>query len=113
MGINLLTGLSWILVAFFVIGGIVNGIAPKKVRDDYSRWGYPTWFHYLTGASELITAMLLIFPATRVIGAILGVAVMLGALATVLRHHEYLHAVPPAIVLILTAVCGWYAFNAA
>ncbi|WP_269510417.1 DoxX family protein [Burkholderia sp. IMCC1007] len=101
------------LVAFFFVGGAVNGVAPKKVQDEYARWGYPGWFHYVTAASELLAALLLIVPATRVLGAILGIAVMTGAVATVLRHREYAHAVPPSIVLLLTAACGWLALNVA
>lgn len=105
--------LTWVLFAFFLVGAIINGIAPKKVQDEYARWGYPSWFHYVTAASELLTAILLIFPGTRPLGAVLGVAVMAGAIITVLGHREYAHAVPPAIVLTLTAVCGWLVFKAA
>lgn len=113
MEFNIPTILTWVLVAFFIIGGVVNGIAPKKVQDEYARWGYPGWFNYVTAASELLTAVLLFFPTTRVLGAVLGVAVMAGAVATVLRHREYAHAVPPTIVLILTVACGWLVFSAA
>ncbi|BDM22275.1 DoxX family protein [Pseudomonas shirazica] len=113
MTFNIASILTWVLVAFFLVGGVINGIAPKKVQDEYARWGYPGWFHYVTAASELLTALLLIFPTTRISGAIIGAAVMAGAIATVLRHREYAHAFPPSIVLVLTAACGWLAFNAA
>jgi len=51
-------------------------------RAEYRRWGYPDWFHFVTGALELATAALLVVTATRLLGAGLGGAVMLAAAGT-------------------------------
>jgi membrane-bound metal-dependent hydrolase YbcI (DUF457 family) len=105
--ITVANGLTWAVAAFFMVGAIGNWIAPPAIRADYKRWGYPNWFHYVTAVLELTTALLLVFPATRVLGAGLGVLVMLFAAATVLRHREFGHAVAPATVAVLSAVAGW------
>jgi hypothetical protein len=112
---NLTAGLilAWILGAFFIVGGLVNGIAPRNTRADYLRWGYPAWFHYVAAILEPATAGLLFFPVTRVAGAALGAADMSAAIATVVRNREYAHAIAPAIVLVLTILAGWMAFAAA
>lgn len=107
--LTIATVLAWLLVAFFTVGGIVNWIAPGKIRADYARWGYPGWFHYLTAVLELGVAGLLAFPDTRWQGAVLGVAVMVAAAGTLLHHREYTHAIAPVAVLLLTAWCGWLA----
>jgi hypothetical protein len=96
--------LVWALVAFFVLGGVINLVAPGAMAAEYRRWGYPNWFHFVTGALELATAILLAIAATRLLGAGLGGAVMLAAAATVVFHREYIRAAPPVIVLILLAV---------
>ena len=57
-------GLAWALVAFFVLGGVMNIVAPASVADEYMRWGYPYWFNYVTGALELASAWLLSRAAT-------------------------------------------------
>lgn len=95
------------LSAFFVVGSLSNIFAPGTIYEEYLRWGYPRWFHFVTGALELTTAVLLARVSTRLLGSALGCAVMLGALATVTLHGEYGHAVPPLIVAILTIVVGW------
>jgi hypothetical protein len=61
----------------------------------------------VTGSLELTTAVLLARTSTRLLGAALGGAVMLGALATVTLHGEYGHAVLPLVVMALTIVVGW------
>jgi len=96
-----------VLVAFFAFGGIVNLLPPKSIVDDFVRWGYPAWFHFLTGTLELATAALLLFPESRQIGAALGCCVMLAAVGTVIFNREYAHAIPGLVVFGLTAVLGW------
>jgi hypothetical protein len=99
------------LAAFFVVGSLSNIFAPGSIYEEYLRWGYPSWFHFVTGSLELTTAVLLARAQTRLWGAALGCAVMLAALATVTLHGEYGHAVPPLIAATLSIVVGWTAWR--
>jgi hypothetical protein len=99
--------LSFALAAFFVVGSLSNIFAPGSIYEEYLKWGYPRWFHFVTGALELTAAILLFRAPTRLLGAVLGCAVMLAALATVIIHGEYGHAVPPLIAATLSLVVGW------
>lgn len=94
------------LAAFFVVGSISNIFAPGSIYDEYLKWGYPRWFHFVTGSLELTAALLLLRAPSRVLGAGLGCTVMCAALATVLIHGEYAHAVPPLVAAILSFVVG-------
>jgi hypothetical protein len=103
---NIVLALTWLLTAFFLIGAIFNWISPARVKDEYARWGYPSWFHYCTAILELITAGLLAFQASQMLGLTLGSVIMIAAVATVLRHREYKGLPPPVVVLgvlLLTA----------
>ena len=95
------------LAAFFVVGSLSNIFAPGTIYEEYLGWGYPSWFHFVTGSLELATAVLLARASTRILGSALGCAVMLGALATVTLHGEYGHAAPPLVIATLTVVVGW------
>lgn len=99
--------LAWALAAFFIAGGIGNIFVSAEIAQDYRRWGYPDWFHYVTGALELCTAILLIVARLRLGGVLLGGLVMLAAAGTVLLHGEYAHAIAPIIVLLMTIGLGW------
>jgi DoxX-like family len=99
------------LAAFFVAGSLGNIFAPKSIYEEYLGWGYPHWFHFVTGSLELTTAVLLAQARTRLWGAALGCAVMLAALATVTLHGEYAHGAPPLIAATLTVVVGWIAWR--
>ena len=99
--------LVWLLVAFFLIGGLINWIAPERIRQDYKRWKYPGWFHYITAVLEITAAILISFPKTRLAGTALAAIVMGAAIATLILHREYKHVVAPILILNLSLLCGW------
>ncbi|MFZ1922379.1 MAG: DoxX family protein [Xanthobacteraceae bacterium] len=107
MSLSWIAILTWSVAGFFVLGAVINTFATKLVGPEYRRWGYPGWFHFVSGASELAVALLLPAMATRLFGVALGAGVMLAAIATVAWHREYRRAVPPFIVLVLLVVVGW------
>ena len=45
-------------------------------------WGFPVWFRLLVGATEIVAALLLLYPRTASLGGLMIVVVMLGAMAT-------------------------------
>lgn len=99
------------LAAFFVVGSLSNIFAPASIYEEYLRWGYPHWFHFVTGSLELATAILLAQARMRLWGSALGCIVMLAALATVALHGEYGHAVLPLIVATLSIIVGGIAWR--
>ena len=99
------------LAAFFVVGSLSNIFAPPSIYEEYLRWGYPRWFHFVTGSLELTTAVLLARAQTRLWGSALGCTVMLAALATVTLHGEYGHGVAPLVVVALSILVGWIAWR--
>lgn len=99
--------LTWLLAAFFIIGGVVNILAPGPIRAEFLRWGFPDWFHFFVGTLELAAATMLIIPGWRCGGRILAAATMASAAAVVLYHREYTHALVPAAVLVVIGVTAW------
>jgi len=106
-GLPWIQGLTWALAAFFVLAFFINTFAVKLVGPEYRRWGYPDWFHFVSGGMDLAVAILLPVADVRPLGVALGCCIMLVAIATVIRHREYHRAVPPLIVLVLLAIVGW------
>lgn len=96
--------LTWLLAAFFIIGGVANILAPGPIRAEFLRWGFPDWFHFLVGALELAAAAMLIIPGWRTGGLLLAAATMASAVAVVLYHREYSHALIPGAVLVMIGV---------
>jgi hypothetical protein len=99
-------GLAWALAAFFVLGFLINTFAVSKVGREYKRWGYPDWFHFVSGGLDLVVALLLPTTLTRPFGVLLGCAIMLAAMTTVIYHREYLRAAPPFVVFVLLTFVG-------
>ena len=71
-----------------------------KNAPDWERWGFSRQFMYATGAAEIASVALLWWPGLQLVGAVLMALVLLGALATLLRHHESAsHIALPALTL--------------
>ncbi|GGA02930.1 hypothetical protein GCM10011408_25530 [Dyella caseinilytica] len=100
-----------VLATFFVVGSLSNIFAPGPIYAEYLKWGYPSWFHFVTGSLELTAAILLFRASTRVFGSALGFTVMLAALVTVTVHSEYGHAIPPLIAATFSLVVGWISWH--
>jgi len=116
-GTGRLSKISWrqvlplALAAFFVVGSLSNIVAPRSIIEEYLKWGYPHWFHFVTGSLELMTAVLLARARTRLWGSALGCTVMLAALTTVALHGEYGHGVAPLVAATLSIVVGCIAWR--
>ncbi|PTL77966.1 DoxX family protein [Vitiosangium sp. GDMCC 1.1324] len=101
----------WVLTvllafAFLGAGGSkLAGAAPHP--ESFARWGYPLWFMYVTGATEVVAALLLLVPRTATLGAGLYVGTMVGAVLTHLKAGEASHVGAPLVFLVLAVVVGF------
>ena len=94
--------LQFVLAAFFAMQGVVKLAGSQSWVARFSGWGYPDRFYLVVGLAELAGAVVLLIPRLARFGALLLIAVMAGATATHLIHHE------PQVVttLVLLALLG-------
>ena len=103
-GISAATLLAWLLALAFLGAGVVNAAGSAAIKDDFVRWGYPRWWNLVTGGLEVLTAALIAMPAARVAGLMLGAAICVAAVATVVRHKDYGHVAPGVVLTGLSAL---------
>ncbi len=96
----------WLLAAGFLGAGLVNAIGTSGTRSDFARWGYPHWWGILTGGLEIMSAVLIALPPSRVIGLTLGAIIIAAAVLTVLRHRDVPHLAPLGVFVALIAVAA-------
>jgi hypothetical protein len=96
----------WLLVAGFFGAGLFNAIGTSATQSNFARWGYPRWWSFLTGGLEIMSAVLIALPASRIIGLALGAAIISAAVLTVLRHRDLSHLVPLGVFVALIAVAA-------
>ena len=104
------TDLVWafqILAAaqFFVTGLDKLSDAPVMVQL-FAAVGFGQWFRYVTGALEIVGAVLLLVPSVAAIGAALLTMTMIGAL---IAHFTVLPYSPakPIVLLVMVSVVFW------
>ncbi len=95
--------ISWTIAAVFAASATFQLAGFRVVRDAYARWRYPHRFYRVTGILQLLAALFLAVPATRIWGICLAAAVMFMAVVTLLNHRQYLYAIPGMILLAALA----------
>jgi putative oxidoreductase len=96
-----------ILVAVaFLAAGLAKLAGVQAMIDIFNVIGLGQWFRYVTGAIEVIGAILILIPSRAVFGALLLACMMVGAVIT---HLTVLPASPiPAVILFaLSAAIAW------
>lgn len=93
----------YLVAAVFLVGTLVNLVAPGSIREQYAGWGYPRWFHFVTAGLEAVACALILIPSMRTAGLALGILIMLAAIGTLVRARQYPHILPAFMILILSA----------
>ena len=95
---------TWLLVAAFFGAGVFNAIGTSGTQSDFARWGYPRWWNIFTGGLEIMSAVLIVLPVSRIVGLALGAVIIAAAVLTVLRHREFPHLLPLGVFVVLIAL---------
>ena len=94
----------WLIVAGFFGAGLFNAIGTPATQSDFARWGYPRWWGRFTGGLEMMSAVLIALPVSRIVGLALGAVIIAAAVLTVLRHRDFSHLVPIGVFVALIAL---------
>jgi uncharacterized membrane protein YphA (DoxX/SURF4 family) len=97
---------AWVLqiaaAAMFLMAGGSKLAGAQPMVDMFAAIGVGQWFRYVTGAIEVVSALLLLMPSTAAIGAALLVCVMVGAIIT----HLTILRTSPAMPIVLLIICA-------
>lgn len=91
------------LVFFGAAGAKLLGV--PQIVDLFAQIGLGQWFRYLTAALEAAGAVLLLIPATRLSGAALLAAIMVGAVITNIALG--LNPIGAVVLFLAAGVLGW------
>ena len=94
----------WEPIAGFFGAGLFNAIGTPETQSDFARWGYPRWWSRFTGGLEIMSAVLIALPVSRIVGLALGAVIIAAAVLTVLRHRDFSHLVPLSVFVALIAL---------
>ena len=93
-----------LLIRLIFVGAEVQKFT-SKVAPNWDRWGYSRRFMYATGIAEVVALAVFWSPGLELVGAAGLGLVLLGALATLIRHREGLsHMAMTALTLLLVIV---------
>ncbi len=101
---------TWIITGLLALAFLGAGAAKltgqPMMSQEFTIFGLPLWFMYLTGTLEVIAAVLVLIPRFAAVGAGLIVCIMVGALFFHLSHGQLKMIGAPVVLLALAAVLG-------
>ena len=89
-----------VLTGLFGVSGVLHMAGPRFVRDAYSAWGFPRNAHRVVGVLEILTALFLSNPVTRIWGVILAGFIIFFATVALLNRGKYAYSVPGLILML-------------
>jgi hypothetical protein len=100
-------GVRILLALAFGAAGLAKLAGVPQMVQVFDAIGVGQWFRYLTGAVEVVGAVLLLVPAAGFVGGLLLAATMVGAVAT----HVVLIGGNPAPAAVLGALAAFVAWR--
>ena len=101
----------WILqigaAGMFLMVGFLKLSGDPQLVGLFDAIGLGQWFRYLTGALEVLGALLLLIPRLSGLGALMLFGVMIGAVVT----HVFIVGGSPLMAIILLVVTGVIAWG--
>ena len=97
-----------ILAFAYLAAGSANLIGGVTVRRLFNQWHYPGQFYRVIGALELLSAALLGFHETRILGLVVAGTIGFFSVVTLLNNRQYGWSVP-AMLLFAVVVPAAFA----
>jgi heme A synthase len=97
--------------AAFLLGALINASGRKAVQEEFVRYGFPSWWCWITAILEFLTAVLLVLRPTFAIGVALGACVMVAAIIAIIRARDFRHLPPPSVFLLLLIIAALVQFS--
>ncbi len=102
--------IGWVLSGLFVVFMLGASVAPKLAgmqvaQDTMRQLGWPDGFVLTIGIIELVCVLLYLFPKTSVLGAVLTMGLLGGAMATQMRIGSPL--VSHQLFSVYLGLCMW------
>ena len=74
------------LACLFLLAGAAHIIGPRALRAVYRRWQFARSFRYVLGVVQLLAALFLAVPQTRLWGGALAATILFTAVVSLLNH---------------------------
>jgi uncharacterized membrane protein YphA (DoxX/SURF4 family) len=101
---------SILLCALFLFAGIPKLLQPAKIGPMFVQYGYAAWFATFIGICEVLGAIGLLVQRVAALAAAGLSIIMVGAVYTLVSHHEAKQAITPLVVFVLLIMVSYTRF---
>ena len=96
-----------LLTLAFLGSGIMKLTGSEQISQGFDKWGYPIFFMYVIGLCEVAGAIGFWLRRFSYAAKVCILLLMAGAVLTHLVFDTFQEAVPPLVLIVLTAVTLW------
>lgn len=90
----------------FLLAAVINASGSKAVKDEFVRYGFPSWWCWITAILEFLTAVLLVLRPTLALGVALGACIMIAAIVAIIRARDFRRIPPPSVFLLMLIIAA-------
>jgi putative oxidoreductase len=102
---------SILIAALFLFAGLSKLLALDKAKQMFAQVGYAGWFATFIGVCETLGGIGVLIPRLAGLAAAGLSIIMIGAVYTVVSHHQSSQAVVPLVTLIVLIWVGYTRFK--
>ena len=88
-----------VLTGLFGFSAAIHLYGPAFLRARYRRWRFPANTHLVIGTLDLLAALFLSNPITRIWGVALAGVITFVTIVNLLNHGKYGYSIPAMLVL--------------
>lgn len=92
--------IACVLAGIFGVSGILHLVATRFLQPLYDSWGLPPEFHHTGGVMELVAAVFLLMPITRIWGIALAAMVLFIVGVSLLKNRHYVLFTTNALLML-------------
>jgi DoxX-like family len=96
---SILTLDALLLTGLFGAVGLLHLAGPRSLKLAYRRWGFPFNAHRVIGTLEILTALFLSNPVTRIWGVILAAFIIFFGTVALVNHGRYVYSLPGLLLM--------------
>jgi putative oxidoreductase len=98
---------SGLLTAAFLMAGSMKLLGSEEIVQNFQKWGYPLFFLYVVGLSEVSFTIGLWIPKLLGLAALGLVGLMIGAVGTHIMAAEFNMLAPSLVLGFQSALVFW------
>ena len=99
INVYIATRIAWTVASIFGLSGLLHLLGLNRVKRAYARADFAPGYYRVSGTLQLLAAIFLALPITRIWGVVLAGLLTFAAMVILLSRRQYAYSLPGLLLL--------------